>query len=457
MATNVPFDYQGEQAELQHRMRVAEAMMQGGLAPMGPTEVVGGYAVKQSPLAGLSKVLQAYLGAKGVQSVSEGQRALGEKYRGEMKSGLERFFNTMEGSQTKMPGGDGTDAYGGTVEHKADPRRAVIEAMASQFPGLQQVGESYMKNMNQGQLTAKDLANLATPESVLSNPTNTAGWKPKRDLKSVQPGEVLLDAGGNVTAPGGGSGLPPQAPGNATSPGAISGPGWTTVKIGDDLYQQTSTGLKKLDNAPKVTTTVSPRIDVRVAGQKAGFEKWAESAAKTVTELSDSARQSVKLMTQLNQLEALTKGGTAAGPTADAAIFLQGLAKTAGIPVDESKLSNSQAFNSVATQAWAALMQQNGGARGLVKEESEKLAASLPSLVQTPAGRAQITAVLRQAAQQNIADAQKANTEFSKALQQQDPGQFTYGLSSTQLPQSPPQGPAPGAVAPGKKPSVSNW
>jgi hypothetical protein len=230
------------------------------------------------------------------------------------------------------------------------------------------------------------------------------------------------------------------------------------VTIGGDLYEvnQSTMQLKKLDNAPKVNVNVP--VGVTVAGQKAGYEEWSKKAAQTVTELSESARQSTKLITQLQQLESLTQGGTNMGPAADAATFIQGLANTAGIKVDPAKLNNSQAFNSVATQAWAALMQQNGGARGLVKEESEKLAQSLPSLVQTPQGRAQITRVLRQAAEQNIKDAQRANAEYGKALQSQNPGDFTFGLSATQLPQSGPMPPAPGSVTPGnQKPIVKNW
>ena len=39
----------------------------------------------------------------------------------------------------------------------------------------------------------------------------------------------------------------------------------------------------------------------------------------------------------------------------------------------------------------------------------ERIARSLPSLIQTPEGRAQIVAVMRQGAQQNIADAQRSS------------------------------------------------
>jgi hypothetical protein len=447
------FDYESEQQDLRRRLQIAEAMMSGGLAPLGPTESVGGVAIAKSPLEGLAKVAQVYASRKTLDKLKGEQGDLNNRYKQEGKAGVERFLSSMYGDSLTMP--DQGDAYGGTMQFPADPKRAVLEALVSPHEGVRQMGMASMKQMGSDKLDLKTLAAMATPESVLKNPTNPQAWAAKRNLSSATPGSVMYDEAGNVTQLGSGAGTPPQAPGTVT-PGLPSGPGWQTLKIGGDLYQQTSTGLKKLDNATKVN--ISPTTTVTVAGQKAGMEAWAKKAADTVAELSESARQSVKLETQLNQLDALTKGGTNAGPLADAQTFVQGLANSAGIKVDKNQLSNSQAFNSVATQAWAALMQQNGGARGLVKEESEKLAQSLPSLSQTPQGRAQIIAVLKQQAQMNIRDAQKANEEFSKAVTAENPGLFTYGLSSTQLPQSPPQSPAPGGAMPsGRKPSVSNW
>lgn len=458
-------DPTGEQAALKRKMQLAEAMLAAGMQPGRGTEVVNGIAVKQSPLEGLSRVAQAFAGQYKLNNLEKERQAMGEKSAAEMKTGVQRFLDTMYGT----PGGVPLPGEAAETEAiKADPRRAVVEALSSSHPALRTIGMAHMqelmKNKGADKLDLKTLAGMSTPESVLQNPMDPSKWVPKRELKGLNAGEVLVDAAGNVTQPGPG-GTPGQAPGNVTprsaptSPGQHSGHGWETVTIGGDLYQKTATGLKKLDNAPKTTVNnhMSPG-NVHVYGQKAGFEAWSKDASGTVKELSDSARQSVKLMTQLSQLEALTKGGTNAGPLADAQTFLQGLANQAGIKIDKNMLSNSQAFNSVATQAWAALMQQNGGARGLVKEESQKLADSLPALVQTPAGRAQIISVLRQQAEMNISDAKKANEEYGKALRAQDPALFTYGLANTQLPQSPPQPAAPGSVAPRQsKPSKSNW
>ena len=418
------YDFETEADAIKRKQAIADAMQASALRPLElPTQP----GVKLSGVNVLAKLLEGYVAGKKADEAKSERAALSQRYGDELKSGMEQYYKTMQGYETPSmalaPNEDGSPQM---VKVPGDRKKAIFDALASNHPVLRDLAMQQLKEEGKNQLSPKDLLSIATPESVLANQANPAAWRPKRELKAVAPGEVLLDSSGNFATPG--------------NPGG--GQPWTTTNIGGDLYQQSATGLKKLDNAPKISVNASPIIQ----GQKAGMEAWSKKAADTVTELADSARQSVKLLSQLNQMEALTQGGTAAGPLADAAVFLSGLANQAGMKVDPAKLANSQAFNSVATQAWAALMQQNGGARGLVKEESEKLAQSLPSLVQTPQGRAQIIATLRQAATQNIQDAKKASVEYSQALQADNPSLFTFGLSSTQLPQSQAMSAAPGSV-----------
>jgi len=413
MANLPTFDYETEASDIERKRKIYEAMQGSALEPLR-TEAVGGMAVPHSWTQGLAKAMQAYVASKGQDQVKTDRGALTQRYGDDLRSGMTAFGETSA----------------------TDKKKAVYDALASNHPVLREFAMKQLTEMGKDQLTPKDLLGISTPESVLAATHDPKQWKPKRELKGVTAGEVLVDAGGNVAQPG-------AAPGG--------GQGWETVTIDGDLYQKTATGLKKLDNAAKVS--LSNVGNTVVKGQNAGIEAWSKGAADTVKELADSARQSVKLKSQLNQLEALTTGGTPAGPMADAAVFLAGLAKQAGMPVDAAKLGNAHAFNSVATQAWAALMAQNGGARGLVKEESEKLANSLPSLLQSPQGRQQIIATMRQVADQNIADAKMANAQYSKALQTGNLEEFTYGLSSTIEPQSPATPAAPGSVAPGQP----NW
>lgn len=420
------YDFETEADSLKRKQAIADAMQAGALQPLQLPSQPG---VKLSGVNVLAKLLEGYVGGKKAEAVNQERTALSQRYGDELRSGMEQFYKTSQGysepSLALAPNADGSPQ---TVTVPGDRKKAIFDALASNHPALRELAMTQLKEEGKNQLTPKDLLGIATPESVLANTANPTAWKPKRELKAYSPGEVLLDSSGNYATPGNPSGKAP----------------YDLQNIGGDLYQRSATGLKKLDNAPKVNVNASPVI----MGQKAGMEAWSKAAAGTVTDLAESARNSTKLLSQLNQMEALTRGGTAAGPLADASVFIAGLANQAGLKVDPAKLANSQTFNSVATQAWAALMQQNGGARGLVKEESERLAQSLPSLVQTPQGRAQIIATLRQAAAQNISDAKQASTEYAQALRADDPSRFTFGLSATQLPQSPSMPAAPGSVTP---------
>lgn len=391
------YDFETEADAIKRKQAIADAMQQSALAPLQlPTQP----GVKLSGVNVLAKLLEGYVAGKKSDEAKADRAALSQRYGDELKSGMEQYYKTMQGyeapSMALAPHEDGTPQM---VKVPGDPRKAVMEALASNHPVLRELAMSQLKEMDK--------------------PT---------ELKEV--GGVVYDPKTREMVRLGGA-----APERKT--------------VNGDLYEMNpSTGQwKKLDNGTKIS--LSNIGNPVVKGQNAGIEAWSKEAAATVSELATSARQSVKLKSQLNQLEALTQGGTAAGPMADAIVFLDGLAKQAGIPVNPTKLNNSQTFNSVATQAWAALMQQNGGARGLVKEESEKLAQSLPALTQRPEGRAQIIAVLRQAADQNIADAATASKQYARALQTGNLEEFTYGLSATQLPQSSATPPAVGGVAPG--------
>lgn len=335
---------------------------------------------------------------------------------------------------------------GGTPAVPANPRGAIIQAMTSRFPELQKVGGAdflqYGKSEN-NETFGQPVTERGPEGKLISVQYGNRGGR--RPVQGATPFERPMTVADRV--------IDPANPQNPLANFETTG-GETRV-INGDLYQLDSNKKwRKLDNAPNVKVSVGGPV---IAGQKQGFQEWSRLAAQTVSEMATSARNSVKSLSALGNLEVLSAGGVNGGPTADIAAFLQGLAKTGGIQIDEAQLANSQAFGSVATQLWANLMQQNGGARGLVKEESEKLAQSLPSLIQTPQGRRQIIATLRQVAHQNIAEAKKAQAEYAKALTAQDASGFTFGLSSAELPVTQPMSPPPGGASMGGGPVVKNW
>jgi hypothetical protein len=316
---------------------------------------------------------------------------------------------------------------------KPDPRAAVVQAMTSQFPELRAVGAAGMQGLNKNVLTPKDILAVSGADLPSRIAAATTGDPTKLQPEAKKP----LVVNGQIVDP-----TTYQAKGDFRTT-------YEAPYIGDHgtLLQKDSTGkVDSVDKAPKVN--VSNNSTTLVKGQKAGMEAWSKEAADTVKSLSTEARNAVKTLSSMKQMEGLIKGGTYAGPLADAAVFFSGLGKQFGVPVDEAKLNNSATFASEATRMWVSLMQASGGARGLVKEESDRLMASLPSLSQTPQGRRQIMSVIEQGAKQSIRDAQTASKEYGEALRTEDPSKFTFGLSQTMLPNTTPNGPAPGSVSP---------
>ena len=275
---------------------------------------------------------------------------------------------------------------GGLPAAPLDPRAAAIQAVMSGIPELAKLGEQYL----------------------------TTG------LKSLTPGHVTVDAYGNIVTP-------------RAAAGGDSG--WETVNIGGDLYQRTATGLKKLDNAPKVNVAVTGPTISMGKSQGALATKLGEHAAADVADSVKQAGEARKVLANVGRLEKLS--GTFTGPQATPAVWLGQVADGLGIKLPketQDKLTNSQTFAAAATEMWLNTMNTVGGARGLTEPESNRIARALPSLVQTPEGRAQMLQMIRDRAQETIAIAQEKQKAAIMAAQSENPGAYYEALSEANIP-----------------------
>ena len=87
----LPLDYDIERQQLARRKAIAEALLQQSAAPMGGTETVSGIAVRQSPLAGLAKLGQAYFAKKNIGKVEGDEKALGQRMREDVASAMSDY------------------------------------------------------------------------------------------------------------------------------------------------------------------------------------------------------------------------------------------------------------------------------------------------------------------------------------------------------------------------------
>lgn len=440
------------------RRKLLDAMMkQSQEAPL-----VGNTGGWQAALKVLAGVLHNKQGERIAADEKAGQAVYGQELGEETNA----YMTRMQGKPGEQMTAQQVDALMNRDQAPqladpvaANPREAIVRAMTSQKPEMQALGKAGMTEL------AKNVGKGAVAEKFNETPRTFKNAKGQlitaligdqgtvRELPGYEPPPEFAATGdGHIWNKGEGKGTGTYVGQTYSAPGPVA-----TDANGKPIIGQaeTSSGkihsLDKADNSIRINNTPTTIM----AAQKAGFEEWSKGAAKTVGELAEQARNATNVLAQANQLESLNKAGVMQGPLANPAIWLGQLSNSVGIKLSsegQARLQNSETFENTAAELWLATMNANGGSRGLVKEESERIARSLPALIQTPEGRQQILAVMRRGAQQRINDAQTAQKEYGLALTTQDPQKFTFGLSAAQLPNTtaPPATPAGVAQPPQK-------
>ena len=433
----LPFDLQTSQEAIARRRQLADALRAQSLQPR-QGQMIGRHYIPSGALEALGQVGQAYMSRKMYEDTDAASRELSGQYNERLRSGLDDYFRTREGMRG-TPGDPGSfipteDDIGyrtpptpGTPSVAPNPRRAAVTALTSGLPALARVGQADLEAMSKGALTAKDLLGVSGA-SVASRVAAAQGLDPSQlrpDPRYERVGETLWEM------PADGQGGPRLRLDTRPVFGA-------PFSMGGDLYQNETgrpptadmpgvpgTGkIFKLDNAPNI------KID---NSQNAGLRKIPESlageASKALTGFSQAAAASARGLSAIENLKRTivpSEGGNV--PFPNAAIFFGQLANAFGVRVDQAALANAETFQSEVTRMWADLMAANGGARGLVKEESERLMQSLPSLAQTPEGRMQIIQVLEQQMRANIQAARESGRLIGEAMRADDPAMLTDAL-----------------------------
>lgn len=428
------YDYDVEAEDLRRRQAVLDAMQQQSMSPID-VQSSNGIVARASPLQGMAKLLQAYVANKGTEALKAEKANLATQANEDLRSGLEQYYRTSQGydapSMVKQPNPDGSLQ---TSRMAADPKKAIFDALSSKHPLVRDLGMQQLQQMGKQQLTPKDLLAISTPESVLTNPNNPQAWLPKRELKAVAPGEILLDSSGNVTTPG-------------TGKGRQGNPGWETVVINGDLYQKTATGLKKLDNAPKVNVNANPVI----MGQKAGMQEYFKNAASQVDALGKVATNATQMKQTLSELQGLDSQGIFSNVTSGPATFLSNLGQIAGVKVDPAKLGNTETFNALTTDLWQGLVSKYGGNRGVTQQEAAEIKRMLPLATSSPQARQQLYRVLNNVADRQIMQYQNANKAFAQSALRDDPTIFSQGFGDVYVPTPSTPNPVLGGGQPGGK------
>ena len=352
----------------------------------------------------IGKIAGAYFGQKEQAGIDTARGELAGRQAEGLRTAVNNYQTTRDGSPESLGAqpGDGVGPVNQLPAVAPDPRRAAIEAITSSFPQLQEIGKSDLKDA----LTPKDI--FAIPGATLDSRQKAAlagkigGLQATPNIQTV--GGVAFDA--NNTKAG---------PIQLVAPGAEK-----LVERKGSTYQvsPTTQDYTALDKAPKISVTAN----VTTKGTSVLAEKLAEIAAKDFSLSAEGAQSAKRSLDSIAKLRSL--GSTFTGPSADGAVFVSGVANSLGISVDKQKLANSQTFESESAKIWLEAVNAAGGSRGLVKEESDRIARSVPSLVHSPEGREQLIKFIEDRAAKTLSVANEKRKAIIKAGNSDNPGSY---------------------------------
>ncbi len=376
------YDVQAD--DLANQKAVLESMLAGNLQPLQLPQQ-GDVQAKINPL---SLVLQALTGAAGEaskQGIADKQQELFQQYNSDKGTAMRNIFNAMAGK-------DNT----GTPVTGIDPREAILQAMSSDFPEIQEIGKSMMKAQAEGSITAKDLLSHANPNSIPAIIANgVSGFQPKLNVQEYKD-FGMYDA--NTMQP---LQFPFQPPKNLT--------------INGSLMQQYPTGvLDMVDKAPK--TTVNNMMPAQAAGETAFAKTLGEKNAATVVDIGNSIKQAQSTLALADDLEQLNPD-MFEGAAAPATLFLGQLAKSFGLYNDEglAKVAATEKGEAVLSKEIASYLTASGGVgRSMTDADRKKIEQQWGTIANTREGRQEIVNFLKAKSQGSIENLGKTLEEVSK-------------------------------------------
>jgi len=428
-------DVFAQQEALARRQKIAEAMFQAQMQQQAPSGNAGWLSV-------LAKALGGYMYGRQEQDNAKQQTELRGQYSEGLQQEMQRYLAQRDGGMMQPPGPPTEEGqYPSPIQQKGNPREAIVTAMASRYPEMQNIGKMDFQGLSKQSLTPKDILSLN-------------GFDPKSRVAAAM-------AGGDISQ------LTPEGKehvvdGRIIKTGASDKPvvvgdyrtkwGPNQVVNGEVVqYDETGKAHQVANRPPSISVSNTPILH----GQKAGYDEAFKRGAARVDELGKTAQASVQLVGTLDQLQRLDKGGVFNGPTSSAAAWLGNLAAASGMKIDTNQIANTDAYNSIAKEAVQQLIGQYGGNRGVTKEEAAQIQAVIPQLSTNPQSRATLTAILKNVAQRKVQEFNTAQTAYKQALTEQDPSRLDFG--PVNLPDQTPVTPVPANPAAGRVMSLDEW
>lgn len=299
-------------ADVNRRRMMAQMLMQQGMAPDQGTQMAGGYAIRNSPLQGLAKMLSVYGSTKLGKEADDMEGQL--KERG--AEDVTRFVEALRGNPAQPAHELAPDMMGPTAPEQAavpgDMNKALALALRSENPMLQQAGGNLLSaNISSAMPKAPKWERVELPTGDGGKQVGFVDMNAQNPMQTFREGgkdpAKMEVSGGNVYNPY------QVQPGQQFTPPANPAqdlllPGPDGQLIPNDTLIKAKQSIAK-SGAANTNVKVENKLGEGVAAQVGPMAK--ESLEKAV-----SAQSTLSTIGSIR--EAMSKGNVILGPTAGA-------------------------------------------------------------------------------------------------------------------------------------------
>jgi hypothetical protein len=304
----VPGDFEVQQAAIERKRAIAEALTKRSLSADRQGQMVSGHYIAPNWTEGVNDILSAYVGAKKSKELDEQSSELKDQYQSGLKAAVTDYMRTRDGYSRSTPltevTPDGSQGAPVTEQVAGDPRAAIVEAMTSQYKPLQALGQAEMSQLGKSTLTQKDILGLAGESKY--DPDSVRQAALTGDINQLRPARKDHVINGQLVQGGAGA---PVVRGDFRD--KFAEPSIVGVNEGKPVFGQKNMATGEAKFAPLGTTV---NVDTGKKGADAFATTINESAAKKLVEGADAAKKALhSYEVYSNAKEMLKQSGSGTG------------------------------------------------------------------------------------------------------------------------------------------------
>lgn len=358
----VPGDFNLQQESIKRRRELLDAMVQRTKPSEG--QMVSGHYVAPSALDGIANLAATYGQISGNKNLDQEQADSKQAYQEGLGGAVQDYLKTREGymetPQGPMPDGSAMPE----VKVKGDPRKALVDAITSQYAPMQQLGMAELTSSGKQTMTPKDIFALAGEGKY--DPKSVQAAAQAMDVSLLKPMGKTHSVNGQLVTVGGET--PAEVLGDYRDKfGDVGQVGYDSQ--GRPIMGQSNQATKEVKFAPGGGTTVN--VDTGLKGAGAFAVKSNESAVKKLEDSNALATKAVGSYEAFNNAQKLIgdlPGGLAAQPINTAKRFL------AMFGADDPTITSAEQVNQALKTAILDNAHIFGTGNGFTDKDREELA-----------------------------------------------------------------------------------